>query len=47
MKDNKEPIKDTKFYIECLKTELRKPLNKQDFKYLIWLDDMINNKSNN
>ena len=31
-----------KFYRECLKNELRKPLNKQDFMYLIHLDEIIN-----
>jgi hypothetical protein len=38
--------KDTNFYIECLKIELRKPLNKQDFMYMRWLDEMIYTKSN-
>ena len=46
MKDNKEPVKDTKFYIECLKLELIKPLNQQDFMYMRFLDEMINDKSN-
>lgn len=35
--------KDLKFYIECLKRELSKPLNKQDFMYMRWLDESINN----
>ena len=38
--------KDTDFYIECLKRELRKPLNEQDFMYMRWLDQMIYDKSN-
>lgn len=33
--------KDLNFYIECLKIELKKPLNKQDFMYMSWLDQMI------
>ena len=38
--------KDINFYIECLKRELRKPLHKQDFMYMRFLDEMIYNKSN-
>jgi len=38
--------KDINFYIECLKRELRKPLHKQDFMYMRFLDEMIHNKSN-
>ena len=34
--------KDINFYRECLKKELRKPLNKQDFNFLIHLDEIIN-----
>ena len=34
--------KDLNFYIECLKRELSKPLNKQDFMYMIHLDNIIN-----
>ncbi len=35
--------KDLKFYIECLKRELSKPLHKQDFMYMRHLDTIINN----
>lgn len=35
--------KDLNFYIECLKRELSKPLNKQDFMYMRHLDTIINN----
>ena len=35
-------IKDINFYIECLKRELNKPLNKQDFMYMRHLDKIIN-----
>ena len=34
--------KDLNFYIECLKIELSKPLNKQDFMYMRHLDKKIN-----
>ncbi len=35
--------KDLNFYIECLKRELKKPLNNQDFMYMRHLDEIINN----
>ena len=35
--------KDINFYIECLKRELRKPLDKQDFMYMRHLDTKIYN----
>jgi len=38
--------KDTDFYIECLKRELRKHLSEQDWTYIRWLDEMISDKSN-
>jgi hypothetical protein len=34
-------MKDIEFYRECLKMELKKPLNKQDFMYMRYLDEMI------
>tara|TARA_R100000231_G_scaffold26276_3_gene23802 strand:- start:6029 stop:6205 length:177 start_codon:yes stop_codon:yes gene_type:complete len=36
---NKEEIE---FYRECLKRELNKPLHKQDFMYMRYLDEIIN-----
>ena len=33
--------KDINFYRECLKRELRKPFNKQDFMYMRFLDEKI------
>ena len=38
--------KDINFYRECLKRELRKPLNKQDFMYMMHLDKIINELKN-
>jgi len=34
-------VKDINFYVECLKRELSKPLNKQDFMYMRYLDQKI------
>jgi len=34
--------KDINFYRECLKRELKKPFNKQDFMYMRHLDEIIN-----
>jgi len=34
-------VKDIDFYVECLKRELRKPFNKQDFMYMRHLDQKI------
>ena len=34
--------KDINFYRQCLKEELRKPLNQKDFMYSIHLDEIIN-----
>jgi len=34
--------KDIEFYRECLRRELSKPLNKQDFMYMRHLDQIIN-----
>ena len=33
--------KDINFYRECLKRELSKPFNKQDFMYMRYLDEKI------
>ncbi len=38
--------RDLNFYIECLKKELIKPLNKQDFMYMRHLDKIINELKN-
>ena len=37
----KEVIKDLNFYIQCLKIELRKPFNRQDFMYMQHIDQKI------
>ena len=34
--------KDIEFYRECLRRELNKPFNKQDFMYMRHLDQIIN-----
>ena len=34
--------KDINFYRECLKRELKKPFNKQDFMFMKFLDEKIN-----
>ena len=40
--------KDVNFYRECLRRELLKPLHKQDFMYMRYLDEIINKlKTNN
>jgi len=36
--------KDINFYRECLRRELSKPFNKQDFMYMRYLDEIINSK---
>jgi len=33
--------RDINFYIECLRRELAKPLDEQDFMYTRYLDDKI------
>tara|TARA_R100000742_G_C4231722_1_gene53135 strand:+ start:538 stop:684 length:147 start_codon:yes stop_codon:yes gene_type:complete len=33
--------KNIKFYTECIKRELRKPFNKQNFMYMRYLDEKI------
>ena len=33
--------KDINFYRECLRRELSKPFNKQDFMYMRYLDEKI------
>ena len=38
--------KNLNFYRECFKRELRKPLNKQDFMYMMHLDKIINELKN-
>ncbi len=39
--EKKTNKKDLNFWIECLKRELRKPLNKQDFMYMRYIDEKI------
>ena len=39
--EKKTNKKDLNFWIECLKKELRKPLNKQDFMYMRYIDEKI------
>ena len=42
----KTMTKDINFYTECLRRELIKPLNKQDFGYMIHLNEIINKLKN-